>query len=121
MNEALMRIGEVAAFFSVSIKALRVYEKMGIYCVAVHPTRFAACAVAGEYFSADGPYCDNPKLTTGAGDNFNAGFCFGQAVGLEPLDSLLLGVVTSGFYVRNARSPNLEEAAAFFEEYMRHL
>lgn len=30
MDDALMRIGEVAAFFNVSVKALRVYEKMGI-------------------------------------------------------------------------------------------
>ena len=30
MKEELLRIGEVAAFFGVSVKALRVYEKMGI-------------------------------------------------------------------------------------------
>lgn len=30
MEEVLMRIGEVAEFFNVSVKALRVYEKMGI-------------------------------------------------------------------------------------------
>lgn len=30
MDDALMRIGEVAASFNVSIKAMRVYEKMGI-------------------------------------------------------------------------------------------
>ena len=30
MNDMLMRIGEIAAFFGVSVKALRIYEKMGI-------------------------------------------------------------------------------------------
>ena len=30
MDDALMRIGEVAAFFGVSVKAMRIYEKMGI-------------------------------------------------------------------------------------------
>ena len=30
MNEGLMRIGELAGFFNVSSKALRVYEKLGI-------------------------------------------------------------------------------------------
>lgn len=30
MDDVLMRIGEIAAFFNVSAKALRVYEKMGI-------------------------------------------------------------------------------------------
>ena len=30
MDEKLLRIGEVAAFFGVSVKAMRIYEKMGI-------------------------------------------------------------------------------------------
>jgi len=30
MADLLMRIGEIAAFFNVSVKAMRVYEKMGI-------------------------------------------------------------------------------------------
>lgn len=30
MNEPLMKIGEIAAFFNVSVKAMRLYEKMGI-------------------------------------------------------------------------------------------
>jgi len=30
MDEALMRIGEIAAFFNVSVKTLRLYEKTGI-------------------------------------------------------------------------------------------
>ena len=30
MDDNLMRIGEIAAFFNVSVKAIRIYEKMGI-------------------------------------------------------------------------------------------
>lgn len=30
MDDVLLRIGEIAAFFGVSVKAMRVYEKMGI-------------------------------------------------------------------------------------------
>ena len=30
MSDVLMRIGEIAAFFGVSVKAMRVYEKMGV-------------------------------------------------------------------------------------------
>lgn len=30
MDEPLMKIGEIAAFFNVTVKAMRVYEKMGI-------------------------------------------------------------------------------------------
>lgn len=47
---------------------------------------------------------DNPKLLTGAGDNFNAGFCFGQLMGLDLDDSLLLAHAVSGYYIRHAES-----------------
>lgn len=30
MEKPLMKIGEIAAFFNVSVKALRIYEKKGI-------------------------------------------------------------------------------------------
>ena len=93
------------------------YEKLGIYCLMVHPVRSACCVVDGEYFYTDGPYCAKPRLTTGAGDNFNAGFCLGKALGLDPLSSLTLGVCTSGFYVRNAHSPTFEQVIDFTEKW----
>ena len=89
------------------------YNALGIYCLVVHPVKEAACCIGGEYFRTDGPYCANPVLTTGAGDNFNAGFCLGISLGLDPLSALALGVSTSGFYVRNARSPSFDEVIDF--------
>lgn len=92
---------------------LATYKHLGIYCLVVHPTKEAVCCIGGEYFQTDGPYCAKPVLTTGAGDNFNAGFCLGQALGLDPLSALTLGVSTSGFYVRNAKSPSYDEVIDF--------
>jgi sugar/nucleoside kinase (ribokinase family) len=94
-----------------------VYDKLGIYCLVVHPTKEAVCVVNGEFYQADGPYCARPVLTTGAGDNFNAGFCLGQALGLDPKSALLLGVGTSGYYVRNAHSPSYAQELGFLEEW----
>ena len=88
-------------------------KEMGIYCLVVHPVKEACCVINGEYYEVEGPYCQKPVLTTGAGDNFNSGFCLGQSLGLSPVDSLTLGVCTSGFYVRNAKSPTYEEVMAF--------
>jgi len=93
-----------------------VYDKLGVYCVAVHPVKEAYCCIGGEVYRIDGPYCEKPLTTTGAGDNFNAGFCLGQALGLSPERSLSLGVCTSGFFVRNAKSPTYEELLSFEEE-----
>jgi hypothetical protein len=94
-----------------------VYSKLGIFCLVVHPVHTACCVVNGEYFAVEGPYCAKPVLTTGAGDNFNAGFCLGLSLGLTPHQALLLGVSTSGFYVRNAHSPSFEQVTAFVKDW----
>ncbi|MDR1000398.1 MAG: carbohydrate kinase family protein [Clostridiales bacterium] len=97
--------------------ACGVYDKLGIYCMVAHPTKEAVCVVNGEFYQADGPYCAKPVLVTGAGDNFNAGFCLGQALGLDPKSALLLGVGTSGYYVRNAHSPSYEQELEFLTQW----
>jgi len=94
-----------------------VYEKLGISCLVVHPTKEAMACTADGYVRVDGPFCEKPVLTTGAGDNFNAGFCLGQALGLSVEQSLLTGVSTSGFYVRNAKSPCFDELKLFLKKW----
>jgi DNA-binding transcriptional MerR regulator len=48
MDDVLMRIGEIAAFFNVSVKAMRIYEKNG------HPEAVKVDAKTGyRYYSAD--------------------------------------------------------------------
>ena len=85
--------------------------------VVVHPTKNAACATETDSAMLAGPYCANPKLTTGAGDNFNAGFCIGLMAGLEPAELLAAGTASSGFYVRNAKSAANAELAEFLEQW----
>ncbi len=120
---------EIAEVFDIAVDASQpndaklkatteaVYSKLGIYCLVVHPTKEACCVIDGKFYQAYGPYCPKPVLTTGAGDNFNAGFCMGQTLGLDPLGSLLMGVSTSGFYVRNAKSPTYNDILTFITDW----
>jgi hypothetical protein len=99
------------------VATMAIYEEMGIHCLMVHPVRSACCVIGGEYYYTEGPYCQKPVLTTGAGDNFNAGFCLGLAIGLDPLSALTLGVCSSGFYVRNGHSPTYDQVINFAEQW----
>ncbi len=90
--------------------AIRTELRIGT--VVVHPRESAACATRDGTWWAPGPFTPTPKITTGAGDHFNAGFVTGQLLGLPPEACLTVGVSCSGFYVRTARSPSLNEIDA---------
>jgi hypothetical protein len=93
--------------------AVALRKALDLDAVVIHPTKNAACATEKGSAIFDGPYCQNPKLTTGAGDNFNAGFCIGLLAGLEPVEMLAAGVSNSGFYVRNGRSATSKDLVGF--------
>ena len=99
----------------VSEHASKIRAKLAVDTVVIHPTAFAAAADASGATFVDGPYTAKPKITTGAGDHFNAGFCVGRVLGCDLAESLQIGVATSGFYVRNAKSPSVDDLKKFLK------
>lgn len=88
-------------------------DKLGIFCIVIHLTERACCVHNGFLYEVCGPYCREPKLTTGAGDNFNAGFFYGIMRGFSFPYCLYLGGAAAGYYVRNAKSPTTRELIDF--------
>ena len=85
--------------------ATEIRRELEIACVVVHPVESAAAATKDGSWWTEGPFTENPKITTGAGDHFNAGFSSARLCGFSPLASLALATCTSGHYVRTAQSP----------------
>lgn len=98
-------------------RAKKIRDKMGIFGIVIHPLHGAAMATEAGQVWTDGPYTKEPKLTTGAGDNFNAGFCNAWLAGLMPVQCLMTGVCTSGYYVRNEGSPSRDELLHFMKKW----
>jgi sugar/nucleoside kinase (ribokinase family) len=98
-------------------QAFALRDLLGISRLVVHRIPFAVSASAEGGFTQPGPYCANPKKSTGAGDRFNAGFCLGLASGLGDGESLALGCAVSGFFVRNARSASQSELIDFLRNW----
>jgi sugar/nucleoside kinase (ribokinase family) len=94
-----------------------IQKKVKINTVVVHPVAFAAAASKGDLQVVKGPFCAKPKISTGAGDHFNSGFCLGKMLGFDNAMSLMTGVSTSGFYVRTAKSPNMAELAGLLKDW----
>lgn len=57
-----------------------------------------------------------PMLTTGAGDNFNAGLCAGLLLDFDPMFCLALGSAVAGHYVEHGKSPQFAELL----DYINH-
>ncbi len=98
-------------------RAKEIRDKLSLSAVVIHPLEGAAAATEEGAFWVNGPYTSKPLLTTGAGDNFNSGFCNGWLSGLTAEQALIVGVSTSGFYVRNTYSPNREELLNFMQKW----
>lgn len=97
--------------------ARSIRKHLGLSRVVVHATRFALAAAEEGTARVEGAYCAEPKITTGGGDHFNAGYCNALLYGLSLEACLLSGVATSGYYVRHARSPSMSDLARFLEQW----
>ena len=93
--------------------ARAIRDKLHLSCVVIHPRRSAAAAMEDHSARFDGPFVEKPKISTGAGDHFNAGFAVGQVLGMSLEESLCVGVGISGYYVRTATSPSAQQLAEF--------
>ncbi len=93
--------------------AAAIREASGLTCVVIHPREGAGAATREARAWFEGPFTRAPRLSTGAGDHFNAGFAFAQSLGLALEQCLAVGVGVSGAYVRDAASPSLARLQGF--------
>jgi sugar/nucleoside kinase (ribokinase family) len=94
-----------------------IHERVRVETLIIHPTAYALASGPDGLALVDGPFTPKPKITTGAGDHFNSGFCLGKLIGLNTEGCLLTGVATSGFYVRTAQSPTAQDLAGMLRNW----
>jgi hypothetical protein len=94
-----------------------IFGRMNIETLLVHTSKEAAVVTRKEQFSLPTFYIPEPVLSTGAGDNFNAGFCTGLLLGFDMISALILANAVSGYYVRNGKSGGLNDIIDFLETY----
>jgi hypothetical protein len=94
-----------------------IHNQLPVNTILVHPTAYALASGPDGTAMVEGPFTPKPKITTGAGDHFNSGFCLGRMLGLSTEQSLLTGVTTSGYYVRTGQSPAPEDLALMLRNW----
>ena len=92
-------------------------KTLPVETVVVHPRAYAVTASQGQITGdVDGPFTEVPKISTGAGDHFNAGFCLAKLLALPDDQALTVATGTSGYYVRNAESPTFAQLTEFLAQ-----
>ncbi len=94
-----------------------IHQCVPVDSIVIHPTTYALASGSDGVATVAGPFVARPKITTGAGDHFNAGYCIGKLLGFTTEECLLTGVTTSGYYVRTALSPALPDLAEMLRNW----
>ncbi len=95
----------------------RIFSKLSIDGLLIHPTDRSILVQNSGITMLEGHVVKEPKISTGGGDNLNAGFCTGYLTGLTTEESMILGMATSGAYVKNGKSPSIDEIIEYLKTW----
>lgn len=93
----------------------RISEFMNIETIIIHTASRSLAWQGSKIFRSDGFKLKDPQISTGAGDNFNAGFCIGQLLELEPGESLTLANLVAASYMQNGKSADWKQLQSTFK------
>ena len=98
-----------------------IFSKMNIDTLLIHPTDRMIAITKDGIFNRPGRFVKQPLISTGGGDNLNAGYCFGRLLGLSVEESLITGMANSGSYVENGGSSTPEALLAYLKKWEKEL
>jgi hypothetical protein len=99
----------------------KIFEKLGVEQLVLHSSKEAVGFEKNGTTAAGTFFIKNPVITTGAGDNFNAGFCTAQLIGLDMERSLILANAVAAAYVGSGKHSNLQDCIKFLQHAAKDL
>ena len=88
-------------------KGQHLFNALAIDTLIIHSAKISlAWDQQGAYTNVP-DFIDEPLMLTGAGDNFNAGYCIAQLLDMDTESSLMLANLVSNIYIKTAKSPDL--------------
>ena len=103
-NEDLHQTGEM------------IFAKLDIEILTLHAAKEAMAYSKNDKCSSKSFFVDHPVISTGAGDNFNAGFCTALLMEFNLQSCLIFANATAGVYTRTGSSPRLKDVIQFLQE-----
>lgn len=91
-------------------------ESLGVEIVVCHTPGQTLADTEKETVSLKNRHVEHPVISTGSGDNFNAGFCSAVISGLGVRKSLLIASLYGSFYVAHGKPATTEALKKFMLE-----
>jgi sugar/nucleoside kinase (ribokinase family) len=93
----------------------KIFEQLAIDTLLLHSSKKAITFSARGRFEADSFFVGSPVISTGAGDNFNAGFVAAQLMNLDITSSLIFANAVAALYIQSGISPQVNDVIQFLE------
>jgi hypothetical protein len=82
-------------------------KKFGFDLLIIHTRKESFTFTKKDIVQIPAFFVENPQISTGGGDNFNAGFILGLTLGADPETCSVLGNALSSYYITYGQSPDL--------------
>jgi hypothetical protein len=97
--------------------AYDIFTNLNPHLLVLHSAKEALAVDRNGSYQSDSFYIKDPLISTGAGDNFNAGFCTAQLLQPDPEASIIFANAVAGMYVKTGISPDMSDAIHFLNGY----
>ncbi len=101
--------------------AKELFNLINIQSLLVHPIDRTILLRPQEIVERKGRLVKEPKVLTGGGDNLNAGYIYGLLNSYPLEQCLLLAMATSGAYIQNGASPDIDAIRAYISNWMNEI
>lgn len=107
--DILCQACHISSNLGIETAGQRLRARCPVNYLVVHLMHGAYAFFDGGACFTENRYVREPLISTGGGDNFNAGLSYGLMAGLSIRSAMALANAVSGFYVTHGFSPGLED------------
>lgn len=111
--------GQTCSFPDMEPQGHFLCEYCGLQYLIIHLRDGAYAFTKNISYYVDNRYVDHPMISTGGGDNFNAGLVYGIINGMGIEAAMTLGNAASGFYISHGRSATMDELMEYIHVWMQ--
>jgi len=123
LYSSLNRLNRTEEDVAISLidKGNYIFKNIKVWNLLIHPTNRSISINSDGVSELFGRFIRHPKISTGGGDNFNAGYCLGQLLGLDIESSMILGMANSSAYVQNGKSNSFDDLKEYLLTWIHEL